>query len=298
MNASTHGSWSLGNVVAGVATCLVTAAVCIAAVAPALGPLQALDATDFERVRATTAAALAYSSDHDLRLPLGHGRSPNGQHGSNFSKYVPHDWPVTSVPLERTEYSRVFVMNTIQPYLADLDALFDRGSQAEEYQPQNPVAPGKTKLQTTYAYNGLLHGYSATAVVAPDKLPLFTGLNGRARVLGWGFANPALSCNFPADPNCSYRPRMASGCVPGNGGSGFVYSTYGNTSYWMYKKGQNWGFVGGHAQWRRLGAQLAPENTDRRVDPLTGYDNTGRASSFWWDDCHPWLFRPDYDFSG
>lgn len=288
-----------GATVAGVVTFALTAVT-----VPLLRPRQALELTDAANLRAIGAATLAYASDNDQRMPLAHGRAPDGTHGTSYLKYVPFDWPKESVPHIRKEFSRVFVLNSIQPYLADLDVLYDKSSTQMEYQPWNQVAPGKAKLYTTYAYNGYLHSYATAAVAAPTELPLFTGLNGRAAGLGVGFANPALSCYNAQDPACHYVPRSGEHCTNNrNGSTGIMYGTFSSylrnpetDSYWMHKRGQNWAFADGHVAWRRLGAVLAPGDTDRRVDPLTSYDNTGRASFYWWNGCHAWLFRPDHDF--
>jgi len=253
---------------------------------------------DLSNMKNLSTATQIYLADTDDVMPLGHGRAPDGSHGYNFNKYVPFDWAATSNPANRRPYSETFYMNTIQPYVKNFEITAAPGLREEEYQATQAIAANKKKEKTTYAYNGFLHGYSATAVVASANLPLLTGLNGAARVLGWGFANPALTCSDAASSSCFYIPRGASACATGNGATGAVYTTYNNAqTYWMYKKGQNWAFVDGHAKFRRLGATLSPGDTDWRTDPLTGYDNTGRAGFYWWNGCHAWLFRPDYDFS-
>jgi prepilin-type N-terminal cleavage/methylation domain-containing protein len=263
---------------------------------------------DLSNVKQMATSTAIYLADSDDVMPLGHGRAPDGTHGYNWNKYVPFDWAATSNPANRRFYSETFFMNTIQPYVKNWEIPAAPAMREDEYQATQAIATGKKKERTTYAYNGFLHGYSSTAVVASAQLPLLTGLNGAVRVLGWGFANPALNCNSATTASCFYIPRTATACATAsgscspteatNGACGYVYTTYNNAqTYWMFKKGQNWAFVDGHAKFRRLGATLSPGNTDYRTDPLTGYDNTGRAGFFWWNGCHAWLFRPDYDFS-
>ena len=64
---------------------------------------------------------------------------------------------------------------------------------------------------------------------------------------------------------------------------------------WIHQQGAVFVLADGSAKWRRLGAQLAPAHTDWRIDPYTQYDAQGRPAQYWYDNCNPWLFRPDYD---
>jgi prepilin-type N-terminal cleavage/methylation domain-containing protein len=250
---------------------------------------------DVSNVKQLATGIAIYLSDHDDLHPLQSGMSNTGVWGYNFNKYAPADWPVTGVPAERVDYSRGFVLNSTQPYLKNYEMLAMPGSTGPEYQNTNPIAAGKTKHETSYAYNGFLSAYSHTAVTDVAKLPLLTAANGYAKGKGWGFANPALTCAVANQP-CTYVPRNTSAgtCFTGNGGQGAMYLTYNNASYWAYSRGQNWAFADGHAKFRRVGAST---NSDWRTDPWTGYDSGGRAGSYWWNGCHAWLFRPDYDFS-
>jgi prepilin-type N-terminal cleavage/methylation domain-containing protein/prepilin-type processing-associated H-X9-DG protein len=250
--------------------------------------------SDLSNVKQTATATAIYLSDSDDLYPLQSGQDPSGAWGFNFNKYVPHDWSAAPSNANRPYYSSTFFMNTIQPYMKNYDMLSMPGMTATDYQPAETVVAGKKRQATNYAYNGFLTSYSATAVAAPAQLPLISGANGRDVGRGWGFANPALTCATANSP-CVYVPRGSSGCSTSNGGTGAMYTTWNLSSYWAYSRGQNWAFADGHAKFRRVGAAA---NTDWRTDPWTGYDtNTGKAGSYWYDGCHAWLFRPDYDFS-
>jgi prepilin-type N-terminal cleavage/methylation domain-containing protein len=263
---------------------------------------------DLSNVKQLATAIAIYTTDSDDVNPLGHGIDPaTGQHGYNFNKYVPHDWPTTPTPAARGPFSQTFFMNSMQPYVKNYDMLAAPGVNKDEYVPALAVAAGKRKRSTTYAYNGLLHGYSATAIADVAKAPSISGANGAAEVLGWGFANPALNC-VNLGGTCSYIP-SASGCATTtNGAVSNFYTTYANNkSYWFYKRGQNWAFNDSHAKFRKVGSAFWTGTnpgaglpyTDYRTDPWTGYDSTGRAGYYWADGfgCHPFLFRPDYDHS-
>jgi len=255
-------------------------------------------ASDLSNTKQLGLAVAMYTTDYDDVMPLGHGiNDATGVHGYNYGKYVPADWASNPTPPERVNYSQTFVNNTIQPYVKNDQILAAPGMSNFIYQPATLLAAGKKKGTTTYGYNGFLHGYNSTAINTVAQLPLWTESNGNKVGLGTGFANPALACATPNVP-CYYLP-ATSACQAGNGGTGGFYLTfdYPNSSYWLYKRGQNWTFADSHAKFRRVGATLAPNATDWRTDPWTNYTSLGSANSYWWNGCHAWLFRPDYDFS-
>ena len=255
--------------------------------------------SDLSNLKQMGTSVAMYNTDYDDLMPLGHGSDPaTGQHGYNFYKYVPADWATTPTPAIRVDFSRPFTLNAIQPYTKNDQIYAAPGMSPWDYQTTNPVLAGKKKGTTTYAYNGYLHGYNGTAISAVANLPLFTEANGNRVGVGVGFANPALTCATPGG-GCFYIPATSTGCATGNGSTGAMYTKFDSaaSSYWTYKRGQNWTFADSHAKFQRVGATIAPGNTDWRRDPWTGYDVQGNAGSYWWNGCHAWLFRPDYDFS-
>lgn len=261
----------------------------------------AKSASDLSNIKQLGLAVVMYATDYDDVMPLGHGvNDATGVHGHNFHKYSPADWAATPTPPERVNYSLTWANNAIQPYVKN-DQIGEAPGVSQFIRPgshDGAIAAGKKPADTTYAYNGLLHGYNSTAVVAVAQLPLWSEANGNRKSKGGGLANPALNCNTAFEP-CTYKPRISTGCQVGNGATGAMYVKFdgSNSSYWLYKKGQNWSFVDSHAKFRRVGATIAPNSTDWRTDPWTGYNTLGHAGSYWYNGCHAWLFRPDYDFS-
>ena len=258
----------------------------------------AKSASDLSNIKQMGLAVAMYSTDYDDMMPLGHGiNDANGQQGFNYNKYVPEDWAVAGIPPERVAYSANFVGNTIQPYVKNRQILAAPGQATTEYT-NGVLAAGKSKGTTTYAFNGLLHGYNSTAIVAVAELPLWTEANGNRVGVGLGFANPALNCATNNQP-CYYRPSTTTGCQAGNGGISNMYTRFdnANSSYWLYKRGQNWSFADSHAKFRRVGATLAPQDTNARTDPWTQYNDRGQAGFYYCNApfcCHAYLFRPDF----
>lgn len=251
---------------------------------------------DLSNVKQLGVAIAMYANDNEDLMPLQAGQDPaTGVWGYNYNKYVPSDWPQTPVPAARGPYSQTFFMNTVIPYVKNYDMLRLPGASPQEYQATNPIAPGKTKQSTSYAYNGFLSGYSSTAIVSPADLPILTAANGNIPGKGWGFANPALTCPN-ANQSCTYVPWSATCDTTVNGATGYIYTTFNGGSYWAFSRGQNWTLADTHAKFRRVGSTTAPNDTDWRTDPWTQYDGSGHAGYYWWDGCHAWLFRPDFDF--
>jgi len=264
--------------------------------------------SDLSNVKQLGTGLAIYTNDSDDTAPLEAGQSPTGQWGYNYNKYFPWNWSAAPGNPSRPYYSEDAAMQSLQPYIKNQQMTYIPGAPQGEYfgSGSETVAPGLQKWTSSYAYNGMLTQYNMTAVAAPSRLPLFTELNGFVDAKGWEFSNPALACPNPGG-SCVYQPPtyypgywIAETCASGNGGQAYVYTVFENAgySYWCNGEGQNWEFTDTHAKWEKMGLTQKPGSTDLMTDPMTGYDNAGHAGYYWYDDCSPWLFRPDYDFSG
>ena len=262
---------------------------------------------DLSNTKQLGTATAIYLSDSDDLYPLQSGADSAGVWGYNFNKYVPSDWSATPGNANRPIYSQGFFMNTIDPYTKNSEIKVATGINSSDYNPTETIAAGKRKQTTSYAYNGFLSSFSSTAVAAPAMLPLLTGANGTVGGQGWGFANPALTCDNPNEacvfvpgtpiPNSPFSTcATKAGGAAMNGAKGAIFGTRDGSSYWIYSKGQNWAFADGHAKFRAVGR--GNSGTISPTDPWAGYDlATGKATSYFWDQCHAFLFRPTYDFS-
>jgi hypothetical protein len=63
---------------------------------------------------------------------------------------------------------------------------------------------------------------------------------------------------------------------------------------WIHHQGAIFVTADGSARWRRLGGVVNGQ-TDSNTDPYARYDANGFPSSYFWDGCHAWLFRPDFE---
>lgn len=248
-----------------------------------------------------TATAI-YLSDSDDLYPMATGQNAAGVWGYNYNKYVPADWSASPGNPDRPLYSSSFFMNTIQPYVKNSDIKLGVGATTTDYQAAETVAAGKKKEATSYAYNGYLQSWSSTAVAAPAMLPMLSGSNGNIGAKGWGFANPVMTCDTP-NAACVYLPGTPIAnsafetCGTGNGSVGGMYLTNGGGSYWTYGKGQNWAYADGHAKFKTAVATTTDTSHISGTDPWVAGDAAGHSTSYFWDGCHAFLFRPTYDFS-
>lgn len=240
-------------------------------------------------------AFMMYINDYDETFPLGFGRA--GGTGAwlwNYYHAAPYNWR-PSVPPSDARYPSYLVhwSNVIQPYMKNY-GLYECPScppkrlNIPDY--NNPSAP---PAKVAYTYNGLLHSLSQAAIARVSQLPLAWEGRGKSSVEGFALTNPALRCEDASRPcqysSCTYSYNASS--YPK--GAMFVL----DGPMWIHSNGALFVHADGSAKWRRLGAQIAPADTDYRVDPYTGYDNQGYPGFYWWDGCNPWLFRPDYEFN-
>ncbi len=254
---------------------------------------KARQTTCLNNVKQQGLAFVMYLGDYDETYPLGFGRE-GGTGAWLWNRYhaVPHDWR-SSVPVRSPLHQayQVHWSNAVMVYLKS-DGVYACPSAAVRRADTSDYAtPRRAPARVSYTYNGLLHGLSVAAVASPSTLPVLWEGRGKAGVEGFALTNPSLRCDNPTQP-CGY-----TSCIWGAPANpyplGVMFALEG--TMWVHNQGAIFVLADGSAKWRRLGAQLAPANTDYRVDPYTQYDSQGHPGQYWHDGCNPWLFRPDYD---
>ncbi|MFN3728580.1 MAG: prepilin-type N-terminal cleavage/methylation domain-containing protein [Fimbriimonadaceae bacterium] len=253
--------------------------------------------TDLSNIKQTTLGVYQYITDSDDMYPLGYGVSSDGFWRWNYNHYFPASdmvgpgsdgaWSI------RSEISPLSWVNSTQPYIKSNDLFSGPGMPAVSGGGASlaEVRAGAARKNVSYSYNALLQTSSSSSVASPSTLPMIWNGRGRAAVISAALSNPALICDNPFQA-CRYQARSDAGCATGNGANSAMFTLAG--PMWIYGKGGNVGNADGSAKFRRFGAQISPADTDWRTDPYTGYNDQGYPGFYWWDGCHAWLFRPDY----
>lgn len=239
--------------------------------------------------------AMMYINDYDETFPLGFGRAGGtGQWLWNFYHAAPYNWrPSVSPSDPRYASYLVHWSHTLQPYMKNYGLYECPSCPPKRLNTPDYNNPQAQPAKVAYTYNGLLQSLSQARIAHPSKLPLFWEGRGKSSVEGFALTNPALMCTDATKP-CQYFS-----CTYGNPGNAYPTGAMFvlDGPMWIHSNGALFVHADGSAKWRRLGAQIAPANTDWRVDPYTGYNSQGFPQFYWWDGCNPWLFRPDYEFN-
>jgi prepilin-type N-terminal cleavage/methylation domain-containing protein len=257
--------------------------------------LAAKKTASLSQTKQMASATHIYLSDHDDRYPLGFGQDPYfGFYGYNWVHDVPAD---LNSPMY-ADYVDMFGSswaNSTHPYTKSYAMLAapsvkDRDLFSEGYS-SNPRA---AKIGLTY--NGLLHGYSGSAIVSPSSVMLYTMANGNENYYAYAVANPYLICE-DSSQGCSYTPTNSSCSFAANGSTSALYSPV-DASMWVFGNGMNVAMADSSAKFRKLGMNIEGK-TDFKTDFYSQYDKAGIPGAQWRDEfnCHSILFRPDFDFS-
>ncbi len=238
-------------------------------------------------------AFMMYTTDYDDTFPMAYGWYPGVGWMQGYFHNFPADWEASVTnPAEIAAYNMMWA-NAVQPYMKNMGIATCPSARVFEQpgydysQANQRKAPGLC----SYTYNGLVHTYPMAGMNSPADVILLTEGRGAIQYRGIATANPQLTCPNPNAP-CIYPPRTGGACVQGNGGQDTGYVA--RATFGVHNQGMNFAYADGHVKWRRMGAQLAPANTSARVDTHTGYDASGVPSTRWFNGCHGFLFRPDY----
>jgi prepilin-type N-terminal cleavage/methylation domain-containing protein/prepilin-type processing-associated H-X9-DG protein len=235
---------------------------------------------------------MMYMQDYDESYPLAIATYGGNYFQGGYS--FPAGWDNPVDPAFEAASNATW-SNSVQPYIKNMGILACPSSAKTDI--GWSVGQRKEPGYVSYSYNGILHSYPQAGMVAPADVIMFSELQGKYAYKGVALSNPRLNCTTAAN-GCIYTARVGTNaCATAPGGGASSSGTYvANSVRLIHSQGQNFGFADGHAKWRRLGAQVAPANTNASVDPFTQYSATGSGASgtVWTNGCHHWLFRPDY----
>ncbi|MFM9873381.1 MAG: prepilin-type N-terminal cleavage/methylation domain-containing protein [Fimbriimonadaceae bacterium] len=262
-----------------------------------------------------------YTADYDDVLPLAYNWNSAGYFRTSgatglASAAVPLGWTTTGARdvNPRLGEDSVFVLNSIQPYVKN-NQMYEAPGQSDLATGWAQAAgkPGPAKVNMSM--NGMLSGYSTTAIAQISKNPLFWQAHMRFNRIGAGYSAPMMDCGV--SPTCQFNP----GGYPGaNVGTGYGYnwfvptldpnllntSIYGKSSIYVSTdtsaRTYNWG---GLPTWPQYAVLNVNTNPFSASDPLGNKD-----SPYWITDCvapggtkgggaifYPGYFRPDSEYT-
>ncbi|MEI7577541.1 MAG: prepilin-type N-terminal cleavage/methylation domain-containing protein [Armatimonadota bacterium] len=246
-----------------------------------------------------------YSSDADDLYPIC-GYDPVAGWLQGYNMDAPSNWRTNSATY--IEAVSTAWANSTEPYKKNWQMLETPGG--VDYRPSsiNYAAGIRPFAKVGFTYNGLLTGFSGTAVNSPSQLILLSQLRGNLNQNGIAFESPWLNCPQRA-ANCTYVPSSATcgGATNGQWSETWAPASAANRvpTFWVHGRGMVNVFTDTSAKIRRMGGNTrAPGVTtgtvlsDFRTDPFYNYSATGQANGEWQDSnfCHSLLFQPDFDF--
>jgi prepilin-type N-terminal cleavage/methylation domain-containing protein len=278
----------------------------------------------------TGTGTLIYTADYDDLFPLQCGTNgANNQLRWYFQHRVPNGWQndgVTNVEPRVSEDGQM-VLNSIQPYVKNVDLFSQNGIQTIAVSGVNYSQAIKNRAKVGIAFNGMLHSWSTTAVAAPSKNPLYSATMFKQNRDGFGLTAPGLWCDSPTGGPCRFNPTgppqagyngNASGY--GNPGPyGYVWWGYNPSSVmtlWIYSKGLH--FVSTDSSARFITAGNLPNwpnfATNVNTLPWSAFDpGSTTGSPYWMTDCmapgvskalastsqpfYPGYYRPDSEYN-
>lgn len=258
-------------------------------------------------VKQTITASIIYTADYDDRFGIATPLFPTL--GWAWDRFIPlNELLLPATPPATRDAVGTFFYNSVQPYMKNVQILRDPSAIERTPLPAGVFTQaGITSIPAgapavTYTYNGLLQGYSSTAIAAPSSLIVWWPGQGKRSLQGAGYASPQLICTNPNAP-CTYVP-AAAGCGAVNGSTSFYTTNASNLGWDMHNRSLVYSYADGHAKSRRIGVYQNNAQQDPRTDPFAFYlgqevDRFRPGGARYWDAnyCHGYLFRPDFDFA-
>lgn len=241
-----------------------------------------------------------YVADYDDLAPTTYAPwTPARGYSHNLLIPVPYTWATSATP-EQINAFQTFWGNNVQPYIKNINLYFDPGTTPDRFSSISAGTPPSSVTNSiSYTFNGLLSGYSMSAITEQTRTPVFWMGRGALAMVGYGYVNPYLECKSYTNP-CVYVPATGScnlNATNPNGVVSFLSNNSRNKGYDVYHSGINFSYADSSAKWRKLGIGTNGL-TDPKIDPFHEYQNSNQPKGQWYDQyrCHLYMFRPDFDF--
>jgi prepilin-type N-terminal cleavage/methylation domain-containing protein/prepilin-type processing-associated H-X9-DG protein len=234
---------------------------------------------------------MMYLQDYDEVFPLAFGTRADGSwRVGTYSPFPPNWRPGSSQSY--IDHGIVTWASAIFPYVKSYGVYrCPEGS-------VNPLAgvdytnPVVTPQAVSYEYNSVLMGSSQAALTFPADVLLLWEKPAKDAPLGLiGFTFP-LDCPT-ANAACTYVAASGVGCATGNGSKNLWFGPI--PSQWLHSGGQNFAYADGHAKFVKFGNTSPTANTNYKVEVWSRYRADGTPTGYWWNNCHAWRVRPDFD---
>ena len=250
-------------------------------------------------------ATLIYTGDNDDRFPLGLTvNTTTGLWRRTGGHAIPDGWLVTSryIPSE----DAMGVTNSTEPYRKNYDMLLIPGTSGTPVGGITYTNPIKAPKDNSLAYNGLIQGYSTTAVESVSKLTMWWHGWGRAADKGIAYINPRLNCRGTTPHEaCMFNPsNYPQSGMTDSSSRGDEWNS--GSTMWVHNRGAVFVATDSSARYKRLAANpgLATPSGNGNDDPFSVYDAQAVAVEAW--RCYApgaavrymCFFRPDNDFGG
>jgi prepilin-type N-terminal cleavage/methylation domain-containing protein len=248
---------------------------------------------DLTQLKQTATSIIVYQADADDNFPSAYPIGANGTVYATFWYSVPTDWNPTYPAFYIPEDANAWA-NSTEPYRKNQDLLKSNVGITRILTGHDSATPRKQPAFVNYAFNGLLHQYSATAINAPSQLRMLSQNRGTMNIKGAAFSNPRLSCAGTAP--CRYIPSSPT-C---NGANGTWSEMFTNTTYsqWVHGRGQLAVMSDTSARFFNMNAGVNTRS-DFKTSMWSRFNAQGVATTEWQDTnfCHTLLFQPDFDFA-
>jgi len=258
-------------------------------------------------------ATLIYSADADDTFPLAFGTDEaTGVARWNFWHRVPAGWNINGVhDIEpRRSQDAQHWGTSVLPYIKNGQLREQNGIQNVQLGGVNYASRAATPHRVGVNYNGMLHGWSATAVAQPSKLPLYWAGHFKQNMDGFAITSPQLQCNGTGP--CKFNPGGEPQGNSNGGGYGYVWWGFGTGfTMWVYGRGMHFAATDSSARFVNLGnLPVWPRiSANVNTNPWSAMGSATAGDPYWMTDCvapggtrgtstyYPGFFRPDSEFN-
>ncbi len=232
----------------------------------------------------TGTAMIMYGSDNDDNFPLAMGRRP-AVSGSTWANGVVTPVPEDNLPLdaiwstpERIAMAATIWANSCYPYMKNRDILEVKGLVDDAIAGDVP----KVKTRANLTMNGLMHGYSQTAIAAPSTAILLWEGAGNQNVVARAFSTPALNCGNADD--CKFSPNSYASSA--GVGTDIFYVTTSAMKVWTWSRHRSpMVRTDSSAKSAPIGTVIAPKfiafGDGILSDPWAEVNTDGTAAGYW-----------------